>query len=252
MRAADHVITISESMRAEIIQRGVPEDRVTVVPNGVDAAAFSPAPPDPGLRRRYGLEGAFAFGYISNIDHPRENQELLVDATRELLRRGRRVRCLIDGDGRRRDEVEHYAREARVNGAVIFTGRIPHEEIAAHYSVLDAFVVPRRDERVARMVTPLKPFEALAMARPLVVADLPSLREIADPETRGIAFPPGDAAALATALERLIDHPDLGERMGQAGRAWVIRDRTWAANGELFRRVYARVLEEWARRPRNH
>jgi glycosyltransferase involved in cell wall biosynthesis len=253
MLAADHVITISDSMRADIVERGVDPGRVSVIPNGVDATAFVPAVPDPALRKRYGLGVAFVFGYVSNLDHPRENQELLVDATRELQRRGRDVRCLIVGDGKRREEVERHAHRAGVRSAVVFTGRVPHAEVAGHYALLDAFVVPRADERAARSVTPLKPFEALAMARPIVVADLPALVEIAAPdarEPRGLAFPPGDAAALASALERLIDDPALGQRMGSAGREWVSRERTWAANGPLFREVYATVLDAWARRGR--
>lgn len=247
MRGADHVVTIAEAMRDDIIGRGVDPERVTVIPNGVDSTAFVPEAPDPALRARYALDGRFAFGYVSNLDHPRENQELLVEATAILLRRGRAVTCLIIGDGRRRGEIEGIARKAGVDGRVIFTGRVPHDEVARHYAVLDAFVVPRRDERAARTVTPLKPYEALAMARPLVVADLPALTEIAAPDTRGLVFPAGDAAALATALERLIDDPALGRRIGEAGRAWVARERSWAANGPRFRAVYDHVLERWDR-----
>ena len=246
MQQADHVITIAEAMRAEIMERGIAAERITVIPNGVDADLFRPVPKDPGLVSRYGLEGAFTFGYVSNLDHPRENQELLIDATKVLLERGRRVKCLIVGDGRRREELEGYARRAAAGGAVRFTGRVPHDEVQQHYAVLDAFVVPRKDERAARMVTPLKPYEALAMERPLVVADLPALVEIAAPEERGLVFPEGNAAALADALERLMDDPALAARIGTAGRAWVAKERSWAQNGPMFREVYRHVLEEWA------
>jgi glycosyltransferase involved in cell wall biosynthesis len=247
MRMADHVVTIAESMRDDIIGRGVDPERVTVIPNGVDATAFTPEPPDPALQRKYGLEGRFTFGYVSNLDHPRENQELLVEATAILLKRGRAVTCMIIGDGKRRAEVEGIASKAGVGGRVIFTGRVPHEAVPSHYALLDAFVVPRRDERAARTVTPLKPYEALAMARPLVVADLPALTEIAAPDSRGLVFPAGDAAALATALERLMDDPALGRRIGEAGREWVARERSWSANGPRFRAVYDQVLERWDR-----
>lgn len=246
MCAADHVITIAESMRDEIVARGVPPERVTVVPNGVDPAAFQPRPRDPALAAHYGLGDAFTFGYVSNLDHPRENQELLVEATRILLDRGRRVRCLIVGDGRRREEVEVAASRARVGSAVVFTGRVDHEVVADHYALLDAFVVPRANERAARMVTPLKPYEAMAMGRPLVVADLPALQEIAAPEERGLVFETGDAAALASTIERLIDDPALRARLGEAGRTWVSRERTWASNGPRLREVYAEVLARWA------
>jgi glycosyltransferase involved in cell wall biosynthesis len=246
IRAADHVITISEAMREDIVARGGDPDRVTVVPNGVDAAVFTPRPVDEGLRRRYGIGGRFTFGYVSNLDHPRENQELLVAATARLRARGRSVACLIVGDGKRRTEIEAEVRRAGVGDAVILTGRVPHDEVADHYALLDAFVVPRRDERAARAVTPLKPYEAMAMGRPLVVADLPALTEIAAPDERGLAFRTGDADALAAAIERLIDDPGLGRRIGEAGRAWVGTERSWAANGPRYREVYQRVLSSWA------
>jgi glycosyltransferase involved in cell wall biosynthesis len=248
MRAADHVLVISEVMRDELIERGVDPARLTVFPNAIDPEVFSPRPPDPALQARYGIDGHYTFGYVSLIDHPREDHELLMDATKELRRRGRRVRCLIIGDGKRRAELERYAKRTGVANDVVFTGHVPHDEVATHYALLDAFVVPRRDERAARMVTPLKPYEALAMARPLVIADLPPLREIAKPEERGLAYTPGDLAGLASVLERLMDDPALGQRIAAQGHEWVLRERTWAANGTILRDVYGAVLERWAAR----
>jgi glycosyltransferase involved in cell wall biosynthesis len=155
------------------------------------------------------------------------------------------VACLIVGDGKRREELESLARRSGAAGAIHFTGRVPHDEVRAHYALLDAFVVPRRNDRAARYVTPLKPFEAMAMARPLVVADLPALVEIAAPGERGLAFPVEDADALAAELERLMDDPALGSRLAEAGRAWVLAERTWASNGDRYRNLYAAVLEQW-------
>jgi len=248
MRAADHVLVISEVMRDELIERGVDPARLTVFPNAIDPEVFSPRPPDPALQARYGINGHYTFGYVSQIDHPREDHELLMDATRELRRRGRRVRCLIIGDGKRRAELERYAKRTGAAKDVVFTGHVPHDEVASHYALLDAFVVPRKDERAARMVTPLKPYEALAMARPMVIADLPPLREIANPEERGLAYTPGDLDGLASALERLMDDPELAQRIATQGHDWVVRERRWAANGAILRDVYKDVLERWAAR----
>jgi glycosyltransferase involved in cell wall biosynthesis len=245
MQAADAVVTIAEAMRQDIAARGVPPERIHVMPNGVDPEAFQPMERDPELVHRYGLEDRFAFGYVSNLDHPREGQELLIEATAKLRQRGRKVACLIVGDGRRREELEHLARRSGAGSDVHFTGRVPHAEVRAHYALLDAFVVPRRNDRAARYVTPLKPFEAMAMARPLVVADLPALAEIATPGERGLAFRVEDADALATELERLMDDPELARRLGEAGRAWVLAERTWARNGARYRDLYADVLERW-------
>ena len=239
--AADAVITIAESMRAEIIARGVPADKVHVVPNGVDPDVFHPRPRNRSLARRFGLPGGPVLGYVSNLDHPREGQEVLIEATAELVRRGREVTCLLVGEGSRRDELAAQAASAGLADHVVFTGPVPHDEIPDVYALIDIFVVPRRDERAARLVTPLKPFEAMATGIPVIVSDLPALTEIIAPGERGLAFPAGDARALADAAELLIDNPTLARRLAEAGRAWVTAERTWAANGPRYRAVYDSV-----------
>ena len=245
MSEADAVITIAEAMRDDIVARGIDPQKVFVAPNGVDATTFAPRPPSPALRARHGLHG-FVFGYVSNMDHPREAQELLVDAAVRLRARGRDATCLLVGDGRRRRAVEEHARDLGAGDAVVFAGAVPHAEVPDYYATLDAFVVPRRDERAARLVTPLKPYEAMAMGRPIVVSDLPALREIAAPDDRGLAFPPDDVDALVACLERLIDDPGLGRALGEAGRGWVCRERSWAANVPRFETAYAFARERHA------
>jgi phosphatidyl-myo-inositol dimannoside synthase len=242
MLAADAVVTLSETMKADIVARGVPAERVFVVPNGVDPEVFSPRPPDPALRSQYGVDDRYLMGYVSNLDHPREGHETLIEATARLVEAGRDVACLIVGEGRRREGLEAVAAASGVGDRIVFTGAVPHDQVPAMYALLDVFVVPRRDERAARLVTPLKPFEAMAMARPMVVADLPALTEVAPDGERSLAYPAEDAAALAAAVERLMDDPVLAARLGAAGRAWVTKQRTWAANGPRWTAVYRSML----------
>ncbi len=242
MLAADAVVTLAETMKSDMVARGVPAERIYIVPNGVDPEAFQPRAPDPELRARYGLGERFVIGYVSNLDHPREGHETLIEATALLANAGRDVACLIVGEGRRRAEVEAVAAASGAADRSVFTGAVPHDDVPAMYALLDAFVVPRRDERAARLVTPLKPFEAMAMARPLIVADLPALTEVAPDGERALAYRPEDAMALAAAVVRLMDHPGLGARLGEAGREWVTRERTWASNGPRWTEVYEAVL----------
>jgi len=242
MLAADAVVTLAETMKADIVSRGVPPERVFIVPNGVDPVAFQPQRPDAALRARYGLGQRFAIGYISNLDHVREGHETLIEATAILAAAGREVACLIVGEGRRRAELEALAAASGAADRIVFTGAVPHDRVPAMYALLDAFVVPRRNERTARLVTPLKPFEAMAMARPLIVADLPALTEVAPDGERSLAYPAEDAAALAAAVERLMDDRELAARLGEAGREWVTRERTWSSNGPRWTEVYETVL----------
>ena len=92
----------------------------------------------------------YLIGYVSNLDHPREGQETLIEATARLVEAGRDVACLIIGDGRRRERLEAVAAASGVADRIVFTGAVPHDEVPAMYALLDAFVVPRRNERAAR------------------------------------------------------------------------------------------------------
>jgi glycosyltransferase involved in cell wall biosynthesis len=241
MAEADAVVTLSESMRAEIIGRGIPAEKVAVVPNGVDTDIFQPRQPTSKLVDRYGLANSFVFGYVSNLDHWREGHELLINAAVALQRRGVKATALIVGDGNRRRELERTARRLDAGDAVIFTGRVPHQEVLDYYALLDVFVIPRVDERAARLVTPLKPLEAMAAGVPLVTSDLEALREITGDGERGRHFPAGDGAGLADVLAQLEADPAQREAMAVAARRWVLAERQWRANGRRYADIYARL-----------
>ena len=243
LREVDGVVAISEALADDFVARGVPRDKITVLPNGIDPAALGSAERDPALRATLGLDGRFVVGYLGNLDHWREGIDVLLDALAELRARGRReITVLVVGEGTRRASLEEHAHRRGLTDAARFTGRVPYEQVGAYYAQMDLFVNPRVDERASRFITPLKPFEAMALGIPVLVSDLPALREIVDPPHRGIAAPPGDATALADAIAALADDPALRGRLAAAGRDWVRRERTWDANGPRYRHAYERII----------
>ena len=213
----------------------------TSCPNGVDVDVFHPKPGTLSPWPRWGLEGAFVFGYVSNLDHYREGQELLIEAVAGLRADGIPAVAMIVGDGPRRAELERLARRYEVREAVVFTGQIPHSEVLDYYALLDVFVIPRVDELAARLVTPLKPYEAMAAGVPLVVSDLAALREVVGGD-RGRWFPTGDARALGEVLAALQADPDSRAAMAARAREWVVAERQWSHNADRYRRVYDEVL----------
>ncbi|WP_162606164.1 glycosyltransferase family 4 protein [Jiangella asiatica] len=241
MREADAVVTLSESMREEIISRGVDADTVFVAPNGVDVARFEPGPRPADLVRELDLEDAFVFGYVSNLDHQREGHEHLIRAVSHLRTSGVRAVALIVGDGTRRAELEELAAREKVADSVRFTGRVPHDRVLDYYRLLDVFVVPRVSERAARLVTPLKPYEAMAAGIPVVVSELPPLLEIAGDGERGRSFPPGDARALADLLHELHSSPDMRRELAKRARDWVVAERQWSTNAARYAAIYDAV-----------
>ncbi|HEX5828560.1 MAG TPA: glycosyltransferase, partial [Candidatus Limnocylindrales bacterium] len=164
LREVDGIIAISEALAADMVARGIERDRITIVPNGIAPASFAAAERDEDLRTQLGLGGRFVVGYVGNLDHWREGMDVLIRAVAELHRRGRSgVAALIVGDGVERDALEARAANAGLAAHVRFTGRIPHDRIARYYAQYDVFANPRHDERASRLITPLKPYEAMAL-----------------------------------------------------------------------------------------
>ncbi|MFX0539020.1 glycosyltransferase [Ornithinimicrobium sp. Y1847] len=246
---ADGVVTLAETMRADLLRRV--EDSadldIRVVPNAVDPEALGPRPRDDALASRWGTQGHFTFGYVSNLDHAREQIEDLLRAVVILKDLGINARVLIVGDGARRARLEETARTYGAEGLSIFTGAVPHAEVAAAYGLLDVLVVPRSDERAARLVTPLKPYEAMAMGVPVVVSAQPALLEIIGDGERGWSYPAGDAPALARLLLELARDPARRSAIAARAREWVTIERTWAANATRYQELYATVVDSTTR-----
>lgn len=242
---SDANLTLGRTMRDHIIELAAPgsldRDEIRIVPNGIEPGLFPISARDEALLSELGLlPGDAVIGCISSIVEY-EGIDLLVRAFGALERSanaGARPRLLIVGDGTQLEPLQALVAELGIQGAV-FTGRVPHEDIQSYYGLIDVFVVPRRPTPVSRLVTPLKPFEALATGRALVVSDVEALSEIAEDACGAVAqFRAGDVDDLERVLSELIDDPDRRAAMGRRGADWVSRERTWDANAAVYEEVY--------------
>jgi glycosyltransferase involved in cell wall biosynthesis len=238
-READRVVTLADVMADRIEAGGVDRARITVIPNGVDVDAFPVVPRHRALARGLGIpDDAIVLGYISSIVEY-EGVDTLIDAYAALRRTGpSRLALLIVGDGPELDSVK--GRAAGLAGAV-FTGRVPHDRVLDYYSLIDIFVVPRKPVEVCHLVTPLKPFEALATGRTLVMSNVRALAAIADQSQAAELFEAGNHESLVKTLAALLDDEPRRRRLAATGPAWVRAHRTWAANAERYQRIYTEL-----------
>ena len=239
-READAVVCITRALADEMVRRGVPEDKITLVPNGVDVERFVPRPRDEALAARLGLAGKRVIGYIGSLVHY-EGLDLLLHAVHRLRRRGARaLGVLIVGDGAALGALRALAEELDLADLVVFTGRIPHHEVEAHYSLVDIAPFPRRSLPVTEMVSPLKPLEAMAMDKLVVASSVAALAEMIEPGVNGIVFRKDDVDDLTDALARVLDDDAARPR---APRAWVAANRSWHQLSGTIDALYRRLRQ---------
>jgi len=241
MLAADLVVTLGEAMREEIVARGVPEEKILIVPNAVSAEFLRPLPDATTLREELGIKpDEQVVGVVTSLV-PHEGIGTLLEATAMLRARGVPARALIVGDGPERAALQRQAAQAGLADAAVFTGRVPASKVRQFHALLDVFVVPRTPDRVCQLVTPLKPVEAMASGLCVVTSEVKALTEIVKHEVTGMQTVPQDPVSLADCLERLIYSPDIRRKLGDNAREWVARDRTWSHNAARYRDAYARL-----------
>jgi glycosyltransferase involved in cell wall biosynthesis len=241
MLAADLVVTLGEAMRDEIVALGVPAEKIEIVPNAVSAEFLKPLPDATTLREELGIKpDEPVVGEVTSLV-PHEGIGTLLEATAILRARGVPARALIVGDGPERAALQRQAARAGLAEAAVFPGRVPAAKVRQFHALLDVFVVPRTPDRVCRLVTPLKPVEAMASGLCVVTSEVKALTEIVKHEVTGMQTVPQDPVSLADCLERLLYSPDIRRKLGDNAREWVSRDRTWAHNAARYRDAYARL-----------
>ncbi len=241
-RQADGVTTICEGLRGDILARGVPAEKVVVIPNAVDLARFDDqTPPDPELRRRLGLEGATVLGFLGSF-YAYEGLELLVEALPAILAQEPQARLLLVGGGPQREALEAAVERLGLEDKVTFTGRVPHEKVAGYYRLVDILVYPRRSMRLTDLVTPLKPLEAMAQGKLVLASDVGGHRELIRDGWNGVLFRAGDSAALAEAALDLIARRDDWAQFRANGRRFVEEERNWPRSVGRYQALYEKVL----------
>ena len=235
MLGADAVVCICAELKREIAERGVPEDRIFITPNAVDITEFqvSKTPPADSLPAEVQQTAAklsgCVLGYVGSL-RKLEGVDELVRGVAQLHRRGQDVSLLVVGGGPDLPKLKKLAEKLGLADRAVFTNRVEHDLVSHYYRLIDVFVISRPDVRVTRIVTPLKPLEAMALKRALVMSDLPALRELGEEGETALYYAPGDVGDLAEVCQRLIDDPQLRECLGEKARQWVCEHRTWSAS----------------------
>ncbi len=230
---ADRVVAISKSLKEHLIKLGIPEEKIYFVPNGVDVKKFRPQSPNLELIKKLDLEGKLVLGFIGSVTHY-EGLDYLLKALAELKKTNPKIKFVLVGDGKALPDLKLLTRELNLDDVVTFVGRVPHDEVKDYYSVIDVFPFPRTNAKVCQLVTPLKPFEVMAMGKLALVSDIPALREMVIEGETGLVFKSEDVSSLVECLKNAESNMHLAKQ----GRKWVEKNRAWSKLAERYQEVY--------------
>jgi PEP-CTERM/exosortase A-associated glycosyltransferase len=243
VRRADAVVGIARHILEDLRERGVSEEKLFHIPNGVEADRFPPRSHDQELAAKLGLDGAPVFGFIGSL-YRYEGIPWLVAAFAELRRRALPAKLLIVGDGEDLEEVRRAIRETASEGQVFLTGRVPHDAVERYYSVMDILVYPRLRVRLTELTTPLKPLEAMAQAKPVLGSNVGGIRELIDHDRTGLLFQPADVDDLCRQAERLVRNATLRHEIGKRAREEILREKDWKVLARRYEVVYRYALDQ--------
>jgi glycosyltransferase involved in cell wall biosynthesis len=239
LRAADAITTVSNVLRAHLIERGIPADRITVNPNGADLAAFRPEAADRELQARLGRDQLLV-GFIGSFASFHGIAMLRAAIARVLPARPR-VTFVMVGAGRLATELQEQCRQLGLAERVHFTGFVPRERVPGIAAAMDVLLAPYPPNDFFYF-SPIKLFEYMASGRAVLAARVGQIAEVVEDCVNGMLHEPGDAADLSTKLLTLIDDASLRARLGRAARRTAEREYSWQANAIRLGNVIARAM----------
>ncbi len=217
---ARHIIVNSPAYRDYLLQRGVPPAKVSLIPNGVDPAMFDPAADGASVRQEFGLDGLFVATYAGALGMANDIPVILRAAQRLSHRPD--IHFLLVGDGKERANLQKMAASLGLDN-VTFTGSRPKKQMGSFLAASDVCLATLQDIPMFRTTYPNKVFDYMAAGRPTILTIDGVIREVVEGARGGIFVPPGNDEALAGAIARLAECPDLAREMGNAAREQVVR-----------------------------
>jgi len=241
---SNHIVVVTPAFKQHLIQRWrVPEERISVVENGVEADLFAPQPPaaNRALRQQLGAEGKFLVCYAGTMGMA-HGLETLLEAAAQLQVQNPKVMLLLVGEGAEKERIKSRAQDQGLEN-VHFLDQQPREKIPAFISASDVCLVLLKKTDVFKTVIPTKMLEFMSCSRPVIVGVDGQARQIVEESGGGIVVEPENAAELAQAINQLATNPVHTAALGQRGREHILRHFSRRQTAEKYIHVLESLLE---------
>lgn len=244
LKHVDAVTTICEGLRNDILGRGILPKKVTVIPNAVNIENFNIGEEaDLQLAEDLGLNNKILLGFIGSF-YAYEGLNILLQALPKMLAQNQDIRILLVGGGPQESKLKTLAIQLGIENKVVFTGRVPHDQVQRYYNLIDILVYPRLKMRLTDLVTPLKPLEAMAQGKLLMASDVGGHLELIQDKKTGVIFKSDNPDALATEALDLLSRHDRWPALRAAARNYVETERNWPVSVAHYKDVYGSLVNK--------
>ena len=242
-KESDYVFTITNALKDILVENGVDEKKISILPNAVELEKFNVLEKNKKLEKELGFQDKIVIGYIGSFVNY-EGLDLLLEACSLLYKKiGDQFRLLLVGDGAMMNPLRKMARFLQIEDLIKFTGRVNHEEVESYYSLIDIAPLPRKGHKVCELVSPLKPFEAMASGKVVITSSVKALAEIIEHGRTGLIFEKDNSMDLAEKLESVISNSELRVTLGANARDWVVENHSWEIVSRRVVDLYQQIKE---------
>jgi PEP-CTERM/exosortase A-associated glycosyltransferase len=235
------IAVLCNGLKDDLVRRGIPSEKVSVVSNGIDVNNFQICDHDVEYMKAWKLNGRKVIGFIGSF-YRYEGLDLLINAFAHVSKNMPDSILLLVGGGEMEKDLRIQIERLNLTGKVIMPGSLPHHRIAGVYALTDILVYPRYSMRLTELVTPLKPLETMAMGKALIASDVGGHKELIKHEETGLLFSAGDVFALTESIKRLLSDHALRERLEKQGSDWVRQYHTWQKTTAIYDDIYSKAL----------
>ena len=238
-RECDALVCITESLKEIIVsEAGISPEKVVVVPNGVDTERFNPM-----LHKPKRLFSNFTIGFVGSL-YPRQGIDILIEAVHDLRQAGLDLSLVIVGDGMVYEACQTQTHDLAITSNVAFVGRVAWEEVPQYIAGFDLCYSGQTQLLVGKMYhSPLKIYEYMAMAKPVVASEFEDARSVIQEGKTGFLFEPGNKENLKHALVSAYYAREQLTDMGRRAREMMVTHHSWEARISAMLVSIEQILE---------
>jgi glycosyltransferase involved in cell wall biosynthesis len=239
---ADKAFCVSSQLKKYFVQRGIPENHIQIIPNGVDINRFHPDVPCQSIREKLRLENQTVIGFIGSF-HYWHGVEQLIDLMDGILNSHDSVAFLLLGKGGPMDQrMKEYIQKQKERGSIHLVEHVPHDDVPAMINVMDIVLAPYPNLPFF-YYSPVKMYEYMACGKPVVTSRIGQITEVIDHEKNGILCQPGNIEEFQDSVNTLIRDPKLRIKIGEAAFQLIRKRHTWHHRALLLDALCQQVLD---------